>query len=373
MQINIERAALMAALDRVRSVVETRNTIPILSNVLLQVEGGQLALSATDLDIEARAVAFTTDLATTPGEITVPASTLYELTRKLPEGAEVSLTFDSEDPRLLVKAGRSKFNLPVLPAGDFPVMSGDSFPAPVTFKSADLIKLLDMASFCMSTEETRYYLNGVFFTRVGDKARCVATDGHRLAVSDVEAPDGFAFPEGRPGVTIPRKTVKELRRMLDSGDTVTVQVSETKLRFTTPGGAVLTSKIIDGAFPDYQRVIPRDNDKRVVVDPALLASAVDRVATISAEKSRSAKFVFDDGSVTITVRNMEAGQGHEIVELDYDADPVEIGFNARYVLDVMSKIKTGNAVLEIGDPASPCLVLDEGDPDVKFVLMPLRV
>lgn len=370
MRINIERAALLAALDRVRSVVETRNTIPILSNVLLEVDGGQLSLTATDLDMEARAVAFTTDLATESGQITVPVGTFYDIVRKLPLGAEVSLSYSGDDPRLVVRAGRSKFNLPVLPAGDFPIFGATGLPAETTFPAASLIKLVDMVGFCMSTEETRYYLNGLYFHVADGRVRAVSTDGHRLALCDVDLPEGFAPPAG---VIIPRKTIKELRRMIDGVETVTVQISEQKIRFTTPNGAALSSKVIDGSFPDYMRVIPRDNDKIVKVDPALLQAAVDRVATISGEKSRAAKFGFGTDMVTVTVRNMDAGVAVEEVELEYTGEPVELGFNARYVLDVMGKMKGVSCRLDIGDPVAPCLVLDESDPDVKFVLMPLRV
>ncbi len=373
MEIRIEKAALLKALDRVRSVIEGRNTIPILSNVLLAVEGGQLTITATDLDMESSAVAFTADLATQPGQLTVPGNMMYDLVRKLPDGAEVLLRHDASDHRLLITAGRSKFNLPVLPAGDFPAYSIDGLGAEHTVSAPDLAKMIEAASFCMSTEETRYYLNGLYLHVPSEKPgvlRAVATDGHRLATAEMACPDGM---EGIPGVIIPRKTVKEVRRMLDGVDTVTIQVTATKVRFVTPAGSKLTSKIIDGNFPDYMRVIPTGNEHRITVDPMVLSSAVDRVATISAEKSRSAKFAFGDGLVTITVRNMEAGQGVEQVEVDYDGPSVEIGFNARYVLDVMGRIKAGSAILEVGDPASPCLVLDTENDAVRFVLMPLRV
>ena len=203
------------------------------------------------------------------------------------------------------------------------------------------------------------------------KLRAVATDGHRLALAEMPAPEGAA---GLPGVIVPRKTVQEARRLLeDAGENVELQVSQAKVRFEFGGRAALTSKVIDGSFPDYVRVIPRDNSRIVVVDNALFAQAVDRVATISAEKSRSVKLAIESGRMVLTVRNMEAGQAVEELEIDYDGDAFEIGFNARYLLDVAGQIQGGAAEFRFADPASPTLVIDPADPGVQYVLMPLRV
>ena len=372
MQLTIERAALLKALGHVQSVVERRNTIPILSNVLLSATRESMSLSATDLDMEI--VDETPGRVDVPGQITAPAHTLYEIVRKLPEGSEVELRYSSDDPRLQVSAGRSRFNLPVLPAGDFPVMSSDGLSSRLTIDTNDLIRLIDKTRFAISTEETRYYLNGLFLHTVVEagvtKLRAVATDGHRLALAEMIAPEGSA---GAPGVIVPRKTIQEARRLLeDAGETVDLQISAQKVRFEL-GGAALTSKVIDGSFPDYVRVIPRDNNRLLVVDNALFAQAVDRVATISAEKSRSVKMAVESGRVVLTVRNMEAGQAVEEIEVDYDGEPFEIGFNARYLLDVAGQIKGETAQFRFSDPASPTLVLDPIDADVQYVLMPLRV
>jgi len=371
MQLTIERAALLKALGHVQSVVERRNTIPILSNVLLSADRDAMAFSATDLDMEI--VDETPGRVDGQGQITAPAHTLYEIVRKLPEGAEVELRFSGDDPRLQVSAGRSKFNLPVLPAGDFPVMSSDGLSSRITIDTNDLIRLIDKTRFAISTEETRYYLNGLYLHTVVEggvtKLRAVATDGHRLALAEMLAPDGAA---GVPGVIVPRKTVQEARRLLeDAGETVDLQVSAQKIRFEF-GRAALTSKVIDGSFPPYERVIPRDNNRVLTVDNTLFAKAVDRVATISAEKSRSVKMAIEPGRVILTVRNMEAGQGVEELEVDYDGEPFEISFNARYLLDVTEQM---GAVAEFrfADPSQPTLMLDPADPDVQYVLMPLRV
>ena len=371
MQLTIERAALLKALGHVQSVVERRNTIPILSNVLLSADRDTMAFSATDLDMEI--VDETPGRVDSPGQITAPAHTLYEIVRKLPEGAEVELRFTGDDPRLQVSAGRSRFNLPVLPAGDFPVMSSDGLSNRITIDTNELIRLIDKTRFAISTEETRYYLNGLYLHTVVEngvtKLRAVATDGHRLALAEMPAPDGAA---GAPGVIVPRKTVQEARRLLeDAGETVDLQLSAQKIRFEF-GRAALTSKVIDGSFPPYERVIPRDNTKILTVDNSLFAKAVDRVATISAEKSRSVKMAVEPGRIVLTVRNMEAGQGVEELEVDYDGDPFEISFNARYLLDVAEQMGA-TAEFRFADPGSPTLVLDPSDPDVQYVLMPLRV
>ena len=372
MKLTIERAALLKALGHVQNVVERRNTIPILSNVLISTRGEALAFSATDLDMEITDE--TEAQIESPGQITAPAHTLYEIVRKLPEGADVSLSFTGDDPRLQVQAGRYKVNLPVLPAGDFPVMSSDGLSAPVTMATADLIRLIDKTRFAISTEETRYYLTGIYLHTVVEDGRAVlravATDGHRLALADMPAPEGSA---GTPGVIVPRKTIQEARRLMeDAGETITLQISPQKVRFDF-GRAALTSKVIDGSFPDYTRVIPRENHRMMSVDNALFAAAVDRVATISSEKSRSVKLAAESGKVVLTVRNMEAGQAVEEVEADYDGEPFEVGCNARYLLDVADQVRGETAEFRFADPLAAILVLDPADPDVQYVLMPLRV
>jgi DNA polymerase III subunit beta len=377
MKLTIERAALLKALGHVQNVVERRNTIPILSNVLLSTRDGGLAFSATDLDMEITDE--TQAQIESPGQITAPAHTLYEIVRKLPEGADVSLSFTGEDPRLQVQAGRYRVNLPVLPAGDFPVMSSDGLSGPVSVATVDLMRLIDKTRFAISTEETRYYLTGIYLHTVVEDGRsvlrAVATDGHRLALADMPAPEGAA---GAPGVIVPRKTIQEARRLMeDAGETIAMQISAQKVRFDF-GRAALTSKVIDGSFPDYTRVIPRENHRVMTVDNTLFAAAVDRVATISSEKSRSVKLAAEPGKVVLTVRNMETGQAVEELEIDYDGEPFEIGFNARYLMDVTAQIGGETADFRFADRAAsaamldPVLVLDPTDAGVQYVLMPLR-
>lgn len=367
MKISIERTDLLKALGHVQNVVERRNTIPILSNVLMAAKDETLTFVATDLDIEiSEDCSANVDA---PGDITAPAHTLYDIVRKLPDGAQVALQIGG-DGRLEIDAGRSHFTLPLLPPGDFPKMTADGFTHDFVLSTADLRRLIDKTRFAISTEETRYYLNGIYLHAHDGVLRAVATDGHRLALAEMSIPNGAT---GLPGVIIPRKTVAEVRRLIDGGDgDISVSVSEAKIRFNY-GSAVLTSKLIDGTFPDYDRVIPKNNQKELVFDNKVFADAVDRVATISAEKSRSVKLSLDKDSLTLTVNNPEHGNANEDLIVDYSADPLEIGFNAKYLLDVAGQIEGRDATIYLDGPASPALVKDSEDPSSLFVLMPLRV
>lgn len=367
MKFSMERAALLSALGHVQNVVERRNTIPILSNVLMSADDNGINFVATDLDIEITEESQANVSA--PGSVTAPAHTLYDIARKLPDGAEVSLMIGS-DGRLDVDAGRSHFTLPLLPAGDFPKMTADGFTHTFSLGPAELARLIDKTRFAISTEETRYYLNGIYLHSTEGKLRAVATDGHRLALAEMAMPAGA---EGLPGIIIPRKTVAELRRLIDgASDNIELSVSEAKIRFKV-GSAILTSKLIDGTFPDYDRVIPKGNDKDLVIDNKVFSSAVDRVATISAEKSRSIKLSLEKDALALAVNNPEHGNAHEDLAVDYSFDPLEIGFNAKYLLDVSTQIEGRDIHFHLSDPASPALVKDTEDPGALFVLMPLRV
>ncbi|WP_394693390.1 DNA polymerase III subunit beta [Hyphobacterium sp.] len=372
MKLTIERAALLKALGHVQAVVERRNTIPILSNVLITAGSNGASFAATDLDMEIQeSAAAQVDR---EGMATAPAHTLYEIARKLPDGADVTLELDGDDPRLSLKAGRSSFSLPSLPPGDFPMMPSEDLQHAFELEADALARIIDKTRFAVSTEETRYYLNGIHLHAADEKGRktlrAVATDGHRLALSECDLPDGAG---GMPAVIVPRKTVQEARRLLeDADDDIRISVSDGKIRFGF-GRAVLTSKLIDGSFPDYERVIPRGNEKMMSVDNKRFAEAVDRVATISIEKSRSVKLSLDDGTLTLAVNNPESGQATEEVPVDSKEGGFAIGFNARYILDVAGQIEGEFAQFHFADPASPTLVTDSGDADSLYVLMPLRV
>ena len=372
MKLTIERAALLRSLNHVQSVVERRNTIPILSNVKIEGRNGQLSLNATDMDLDiVEAVA--ADVVR-PGATTAPAHTLYEIVRKLPDGSQVELEHSGDDGQLTLRSGRSKFTLAALPVEDYPQLSGGDLPHNFVLGADDLKGLIDRTRFAISSEETRYYLNGIYLHAAtsGGVAvlRAVATDGHRLARVEVPLPEGAA---GLPGVIVPRKTVSELRKLLEeSSEDVTVSLSETKIRFAF-GDAVLTSKLIDGTFPDYERVIPADNDKLLQVDCKAFSQAVDRVSAISTEKSRAIKLSVEKGGLTLSASSLENGSAVEELEASYDASPIEIGFNSRYLLDILAQIEGDAACFAMADAASPTVVREVADTSAVYVLMPMRV
>jgi DNA polymerase-3 subunit beta len=372
MRITLERSAFLKSLTHVQSVVERRNTIPILSNILLHAEKGRLSLTATDLDIEV-VESVAADVVRT-GAITAPAHTLYEIVRKLPEGSQIQVDHPTGDPRLTLSAGRSRFQLACLPRDDFPAMAAGDLPHAFALPPKDLAALIDKTRFAVSTEETRYYLNGIFLHAHTEKGasvlRGVATDGHRLARLEVSAPRGAVE---MPGVIVPRKTINEVRKLCEDADgAVEIAVSESKIRFSF-GPVVVTSKLIDGTFPDYQRVIPSGNDKILEVGRAELQDAVDRVSTVSTEKSRAVKLNLESGKLTLTVVSPDAGTATEELFVEYKGDALEIGFNARYLLDILERVDSATARLYFADSGSPTMVRDSESGASLFVLMPMRV
>ena len=372
MRVTLERSNLLKSLNHVHRVVERRNTIPILSNVLISADGASIELKATDLDLEVtEATAANVEQG---GATTVPAHLLYDIVRKLPDGAEVMLKTDENGASMTVISGRSSFKLQCLPQSDFPELSAGSFSHIFRLDSSALRTLIERTQFAISTEETRYYLNGIYFHTIESDGklmlRAVATDGHRLARAEMEAPAGS---EGMPGVIIPRKTVSEIQKLVDDPDVaVTTELSDTKIRFTI-GSVILTSKLIDGTFPDYQRVIPTGNDKKLVIERQTFAQGVDRVSTISSERGRAVKLAIGDGQVTLTVNNPDSGSATEELAADYDADPIEIGFNARYLLDIAGQLNGSEARFMLADSGSPTLIHDTADENALYVLMPMRV
>ena len=378
MKLTIERAALLRALSHVQSVVERRTTIPILSNVLLAAEAGNLALSATDMDLEiVERVAARVER---DGHTTAPAHTLYDIVRKLREGAQVEL----ETPggagggrnEMVLRSGRSTFTLACLPPEDYPVMSAGELPHHFALSAAELRGLIDRTRFAISTEETRYYLNGIYLhaTKANEVpvVRAVATDGHRLARVEITAPEGAA---GMPGVIVPRKTILELRKLVEEGaaeDEVQIALGETKIRCAI-GEAALTSKLIDGTFPDYDRVIPANNDKLLEVPCKEFAEAVDRVSTISTERSRAVKLAIERGGLIVSATSPENGTAVEELEVRYESTPIEIGFNSRYLLDITEQIGGEYVQFQMSDAGSPTILRDSADASALYVLMPMRV
>jgi len=372
MKLTIERSTLLTALNHVQSVVERRNTIPILSNILLNAEDGVLGLTATDLDLAINEKAPAEVV--TPGSITAPAHLLYDIVRKLPDGSQVELEYKSEDGRLTIRAGRSQFALSCLPKDDFPIMDAGELPFNFVLPNKELKRLIDKTRFAISTEETRYYLNGIYLHAAENEGipvlRAVATDGHRLARVETPVP---ANAENIPGVIIPRKAVNEIRKLIDDTDgDISISLSENRICFSFDG-SVLTSKLIDGTFPDYERVIPSGNDKILELDGKSFAQAVDRVSTVSTEKSRAIKLSLTDDTVTLSATGADSGSATEELTASYSSGDLEIGFNSKYLLDITGQIEGDNARFVLADAQSPTIVKDGTDDGALYVLMPMRV
>ncbi len=372
MKVTVERAELLKSLGHVHRVVERRNTIPILANVLIKADRGKLSMKATDLDLE---VIDSVAAEVSPGgATTVPAHMFYEIVRKLPEGAQIVIEGSGDRAVLSLRAGRSRFTLQTLPESDFPDLAAGEMTHSFKLAAADLKRLIDKTQFAISTEETRYYLNGIYLHTAGTaKAatlRAVATDGHRLAQVELPLPQGAA---GMPGIIVPRKTVGEVQRLIETGEgEVTIELSAGKIRFSI-GDVVLTSKLIDGTFPDYARVIPANNDKSLVVDKKDFEAAVDRVSTVSSERGRAVKLSITGGRLVLSVTNPDSGSATEELEVEYESDPLDIGFNSRYLLDIAAQIEGEVAVLKLADPGSPTLIQDKDAKGALYVLMPMRV
>jgi DNA polymerase-3 subunit beta len=374
MKVTVERAQLLKSLGHVHRVVERRNTIPILANILLRAERGKLVLKATDLDLE---VNETIAAEVSPGgATTVPAHMLFDIVRKLPDGSQIVLEASGERGVLTIRAGRSRFTLQTLPESDFPDLNAGDMTHSFRMPAVDLKKMIDKTQFAISTEETRYYLNGIFLhpaTNAASKAemlRAVATDGHRLAQFEIPLPSGA---NGMPGVIVPRKTVGEVQRLIEDTEAeILIEMSTAKIRFTI-GDVVLTSKLIDGTFPDYGPVIPLGNSKILRVDKNEFEHAVDRVSTVSSERGRAVKLALTGGKLTLSVNNPDSGSATEELEVEYDSDPLDIGFNSRYLLDIASQIEGEVAMLKLSDPGSPTLIQDKDGGKTLYVLMPMRV
>ncbi len=374
MKFKADRATLLRALAHIQSVAEKRNTIPILANVLIAVRENRLSFTATDMEI---AVLEEVSAAVSRnGATTAPAGTLYEIVRKLPEGAEVEFEHGGGDSQLALRAGRFATSLVVLPVDDFPSMTAGTLPHRFHVTALALRGLIDRTRFAISTEETRYYLNGIYLHVAESDGtpvlRAVATDGHRLARVEEPLPEGAA---SMPGVIVPRKTVNELRKLLDeeSGE-VEVALSDTRVQFRV-GTILLTSKLIDGTFPEYDRVIPRDNDKVLRVGKQDFSAAVARVSAISSERARPVKLSLARDLLVLSATSPDQGTATEELESDrvkYEFGPLEIGFQARYLNDITDQIG-GEVEFRFADGAAPTVVRDAADASALYVLMPMRV
>ncbi len=377
MRLLIERSQLFAALSHVASVVERRTTIPILSNVLLRATAeGAISLKGTDLEREV--LESVHGDVTQAGAVTIQAHLLHDIVRKLADGAQITLESAGGGERMQLVCGHARFQLPALAADEFPDIGAGEMPHEFELPAHELKRLIEKARFAISTEETRYYLNGIYLHTAQSSGktvlRAVATDGHRLAQIETDAPAGAT---GMPGVIVPRKTVNEVHKLLEGVDgDVKVSLSNTRIQFSIAKGqyhVVMTSKLIDGTFPDYQRVIPQANNKVMMVGNAEFAAAVDRVATVSSERGRAVKLAIEQGKLVLSVTNPDGGNATEEIPVDYDADKLEIGFNARYLLDITAQLESSTVKLFLSDAGSPTTVRDESDEGALYVLMPMRV
>ena len=369
MNFTIDRNALLKPLGHVYSVVERRNTIPILSNVLIETNSSKVSFTATDMDMDI--VEETSCIVSSQGKVTLAAHTLYDIVRKLPDGSEVKI--ELKELNVEVSAGKSKFILPTLPVDDYPIMTNIEKGHEFSLQSIDLANLIDNTKFAISLEETRYYLNGIFLhvpNSDNQKLRAVATDGHRLAQAEIPLPEGAL---DMPGIILPRKAVGEIRKLTDGTDgKIEVIISNTKAQFVFPN-SILTTKLIDGSFPDYQRVIPKENLNKLVVSNQEFSKAIDRVSTVSMEKSRAVKLSLGNNLLSLNVNSHDLGNASEDLEIDYNFDILEIGFNSKYLLDIASQIQGKEIEILLSDSASPALITDPDQDGVIFVLMPMRV
>jgi len=368
MKLTIDRTALLKPLGHVQSVVERRNTIPILSNVVLRAENSQLMLTATDMDMDI--VETVAAAVTEPGVVTTPAQLLYDIVRKLPDGSEIEITVSGAS-QITISAGRSSFALPTLPVEDFPAISDQAMSTEFVLAAAELKALIENTRFAVSTEETRYYLNGIYLHHAdGHVLRAVSTDGHRLARSQMDLPAGA---ETMPSVIIPRKAVGEMSKLIDEfeGD-VRIGLTDTRARLSF-GSIQLSTKLIDGTFPDYQRVIPTENANIMQVPVGAFKEAVDRVSTISAEKSRSVKLAISASVLVLSASSPDAASATETLEVQYEGGEIEIGFNARYLMDIANQVEGEVMEFALSDASAPTLIRSPGDDANLFVLMPMRV
>ncbi|MGD9426548.1 DNA polymerase III subunit beta [Pantoea sp. NSTU24] len=366
MKFIVEREQLLKPLQQVSGPLGGRPTLPILGNLLLQVTEGSLLLTGTDLEMEMVARVALTQ-AHEPGATTVPARKFLDICRGLPEGAEITLSLEGD--RMLVRSGRSRFSLSTLPASDFPNLDDWQSEVEFTLPQATLKRLIEATQFSMAHQDVRYYLNGMMFETEGEELRTVATDGHRLAVCSM--PIGQALPSH--SVIVPRKGVIELLRLLDGGETpLQVQIGGSNIRAHV-GDYIFTSKLVDGRFPDYRRVLPKNPDKALEAGCDLLKQAFARAAILSNEKFRGVRLYITENQLKITANNPEQEEAEEMLDVSYNGTELEIGFNVSYVLDVLNALKCENVRLLLTDSVSSVQIEDVASPAAAYVVMPMRL
>jgi DNA polymerase-3 subunit beta len=366
----VEKGTFMKALGHCQGVVERRNTVPILSHVLLETQGTTLKVTATDLEISfVEAIPAHVHI---QGSLTVSAHLLFDVVRKLPEGSEIELKTSEDGNSLLLRSGRSNYTFSCLPVIDFPTMTTENMPCSFTLHAAELSQLIDHTKFSMATEETRFYLNGIYFHATQDGfLKAVATDGLRLALAQVPVPEGAAT---MPGVIISRKTIYEIRKLIDEiAQDITISLSSNQILFKV-GDSVLISRLIEGKYPEYQNAIPVGNDKILSVNAKGFSDAVDRISTMStADKLRPVKMRIEGAVLSISAHGAGTGSAVEELEANYNGEPMDFGFNARFILDVTQQLSSSELQFLIGDETQAIIAKDAGDDSALYVLMPMRV
>ena len=365
MKLSAARDVLLKPLQAVIGVVERRQTMPILSNILLVAKNGQLSVTATDLEVEL--VASTDVDVEAGGEITVSGRKLLDICKALPDGADISMALGGE--KLEVRSGRSRFSLATLPAAEFPTVEDIKSEQTISVDQAVLSRLIEKTHFSMAQQDVRYYLNGMLLETGGEHLRAVATDGHRLALSQAAVDMGELSEQQ---VIVPRKGVLELQRLLGGEGNVDIQLGANHVRIELDG-IRFTSKLIDGRFPEYERVIPEESSNELTADKGVLRSALQRTAILSNEKYRGIRVIIRDSGVVLQAHNPEQEKAEEEVEVEYSGDDIEIGFNVNYLLDAIGAVDGETITLSVVDSNSSCLVRGPGDGDSKFVVMPMRL
>ncbi|HZW59119.1 MAG TPA: DNA polymerase III subunit beta [Woeseiaceae bacterium] len=365
MKLSASREALLKPLQAVIGVVERRQTMPILANVLLVAKDGQVSVTATDLEVELVASAEVDVEA--GGEVTVPGRKLLDICRALPEEAQVAISQSGE--KLALRSGRSKFSLTTLPAAEFPTVEDIKATQSVEVPQSVLMRLLEKTHFSMAQQDVRYYLNGLLLETSKNRLRAVATDGHRLALSEAQI-DGGGKAEQQ--VIVPRKGVLELQRLLSGEGAVAIELGSNHVRIQLDG-IRFTSKLIDGRFPEYERVIPRDTSNELSADRQAFRSALQRTAILSNEKYRGIRLIIRDSGVTLQAHNPEQEEAEEELEVQYSGEDIEIGFNVNYLLDALGAIESQDVTLSVVDGNSSCLLREPGNDDSKYVVMPMRL
>ena len=375
MEFKINSTDLLKALSHIHGIVEVRHTLPILSNIILEAKDDKLILSSTNLDIYCSDKIKAEVLQS--GEVSVSAVTFFEIIKRLPSGSEVLMIMEEGENEIRLTCGRSKFNLSTLKTDDFPIISDTDLSTNFVLSADELIRIIDKTKFAVSNEETRYYLNGIFLHKAERNSiqflRAVATDGHRLAQYDIPLPQGA---EDITGVIIPKKTIYELRKVLDdaNGD-VSVSLNENKIKFSFNDLKVV-SKVIDGTFPDYTKVIPQKNDKNFKTNNSDLKNAIDRVSAVAANeesKSKAIKFCIENNSLSLSVESQSKGSANEMIDVNYSGDKVDIGFNSKYIIDICNEVDGDEISISLSDSISPAIILDKTDENLFFVLMPMRI